>query len=217
MKAQGNTNVTKVKICGLTREEDVEASVSAGADAIGLVFVSGSRRNLSIPQARELIHRVPAFVTVVGLFLDASNEFVSQVLAEVPIDLIQFHGRESADFCAQFNQRYIKAVSVENISSVAVAENQYSGSAALLLDSHSPGQLGGTGEVFDWSRIRPADEPMTSKPLILAGGLNPENVASAVREIRPWGVDVSSGVESSPGKKDAGKIRRFVAAAKSVI
>ena len=202
----------KVKICGLTREHDVEASVAAGADAIGLVFVTGSLRNLSIDQARRLVQRVPAFVTVVGLFLDAPGEFVSRVLGAVPIDLLQFHGTESADYCAQFHKRYIKAINVKNAASVATAEKQYAGCAGLLLDSHTPGQLGGTGAVFDWSMIRPA-----TKPLILAGGLNADNVDRAVREIRPWGVDVSSGVESSPGTKDAGKIIRFVAAAKSVI
>jgi phosphoribosylanthranilate isomerase len=213
----------RVKICGLTREEDVAAAVRAGADAIGLVFVPGSPRNVTVEQAQGLACHVPAFVSVVGLFLDAPAARVDEVIARVPLDLLQFHGTESAEYCDRFGRRYIKAIGktigratgkstgTPRAHDVHGAEKAWPDCAALLFDSHVPGELGGTGKPFDWDAIGDV-----GKPVILAGGLNADNVREAVRRVRPWAVDVSSGVESSPGIKDAGKIRRFIRQAREI-
>ena len=203
-------SLVRVKICGLTRREDVEAVVDAGADAIGLVFVPGSARCVSIDQARLLCDRVPAFVTRVGLFLDAPAATVREVLQQVPLNLLQFHGNEPALFCRGFGMAYIKALPVGDKPAMQAFDREYVDAAGALVDAHSVGGLGGTGQRVDWSRVSPG-----SKPLILAGGLAPDNVAEAIRMVRPWAVDVSSGVESAPGIKDATAVRRFISEAKS--
>jgi len=206
-----NNLAVRVKICGLTREQDVDAAVLAGVDAIGFVFVSRSSRNVDMEQARRLAARLPAFVSCVALFLDAGSELVEQVIRAIPVDLLQFHGNENPAYCRQFDRRYIKAVSMSGETAIADAERLFHDAAGLLLDSHAPGELGGSGRTFDWRSVLPVQ-----LPVILAGGLHPGNVAEAVSRVRPWAVDVSSGVESSPGIKDAGRMRRFVALAKGV-
>ncbi len=200
---------TRVKICGLTRGRDVRAAVSFGADAIGFVFASGSKRVIVDQKARELASQVPAFVTRVGLFLDQDEEHVRGILKRVPLSLLQFHGRENADFCRQFGLPYIKAISmgsgVNAQDMVEQAERDFPDAAALLLDSHESGGLGGTGRIFDWKQLR-----HTGKSLVLAGGLTPDNVREAIRLVRPWAVDVSSGVEEAPGIKNPDAMRLFV-------
>jgi len=202
-------SAVRVKICGLRRPPDVVAAVDAGADAVGFVFVPASPRHLEPLAAEPLCRMVPAFVSRVGLFLDQDAEYVRSVLQQVPLNLLQFHGCEDAAFCGQFGLPYIKAVNVDSEHSVATAEAAFHDAAGILVDSHQPGGLGGTGKTVDWSRISAG-----RMPLILAGGLTPANVRSAVRTVRPWGVDVSSGVETTPGIKDANAISRFIEEAK---
>ncbi len=197
---------TRVKICGITRVEDALAAARAGADAIGLVFHAPSPRAVQPATAREIALRVPAFVSVVGLFVDAPAESVREVLGQVPLDLLQFHGREPPDYCRSFGRRYIKAVAVGPETDPRQAARIYADAAALLLDNARPGVPGGTGETFDWGRI-PAGLGM---PWVLAGGLGPDNVREAVARLRPWAVDASSKVEQSPGIKDAGLMEAFV-------
>jgi phosphoribosylanthranilate isomerase len=204
---------TRVKICGITRIEDARDAAALGADAIGLVFYAKSPRAVSLQQAAAIGRELPAFVTSVALFMDADAELVSQVVAQVPIDLLQFHGNESADFCRAFNRPYIKALginftgTVEQIhASVLDSAAAFDDARGVLLDSNAPGTAGGTGEVFDWAAIPAGLE----QPLILAGGLGVHNVAEAVRRVRPWAVDVSSGVEREKGIKDAALIRAFI-------
>ncbi|KXS53139.1 MAG: phosphoribosylanthranilate isomerase [Marinobacter sp. T13-3] len=197
--------ITRVKICGLTRPEDIDAAVSGGADAIGLVFYAPSPRAVSIAQARELAARVPAFVTVTGLFVNPERKWVEQVLEAVPLDLLQFHGDEPAEFCASFGRRWIKAVRVREAGQIEAAFQEYRNASGLLVDAWDPNRYGGTGQSFNWSLI-PAERPL---PLILAGGLTFANVADAIEQVRPWAVDVSGGVESGKGRKDATKLTDF--------
>ncbi|MRH78752.1 phosphoribosylanthranilate isomerase [Spiribacter sp. C176] len=194
---------TRIKICGITRPEDGVMAAELGADAIGLVFYPPSQRHVDIARAAEIAAVVPPLVSVVGLFLDANTEQVEDVLSAVPIDLLQFHGGESAEFCAQFGRRYIKSVGMAGGDPAEVAA-AHPHALALLLDGHAPGAAGGSGDVFDWGRKLP-----TSHRIIVAGGLRPDNVAQAVKMIKPWGVDCSSGVESSPGIKDSSKMAAF--------
>lgn len=200
--------ITRVKICGLTRAEDVDAAVAAGADAIGLVFYDPSPRAVSIDLAQQLAARIPAFVSITGLFVNAQADFVKQVLQRVALDLLQFHGDESATFCEQFERRWIKAIRVQRREQIELAFAEYRNSAGLLVDAWHPQQYGGTGHGFNWSLI-PERRPL---PLILAGGLQPANVGAAVQQVRPWAVDVSGGVESSKGIKCAKKMADFLAA-----
>lgn len=200
----------RVKICGMTRHEDVQAAVQAGADALGFVFAPGSRRVLDAEKAAELVHGVPAFVARVGLFMDQDPEDVARILDRVPLSLLQFHGREEPGFCRRFGLPYVKALGMGSAQSLQQAERVFDDAAALLLDSHVAGETGGTGRTFDWAEI-----PALGLPLILAGGLTPENVRRAVRQVRPWAVDVSSGVEDAPGIKNAEKMRMFISEAKS--
>lgn len=197
---------TRVKICGLTREQDIRAVVEAGADAIGLVFYEPSPRYVDIQQASQLARFVPPFVTLVGLFVNAEQAFIEDVLSEVRIDLLQFHGDESAGFCEQFSRPYIKALRVADDTDITAQARQYASAKGLLLDTYQAGKPGGTGEVFNWELI-PAD---LSLPIILAGGLTADNVAKAIRQVQPFAVDVSGGVEQDKGIKDINKIYAFM-------
>ncbi len=200
---------TRVKICGITRCEDAQLVVDAGVDAIGLVFYEKSSRFVSNMRAAEISQIIPAFVSRVALFKDADEQTVHSVLAEVEIDLIQFHGSETGDFCEQFNLPYIKALGMKgtehDVNFLLANVEKYRSAKALLLDGHAPGEAGGTGEAFDWSSIT-----TVAKPIVLAGGLTPDNVKHAIDLVHPFAVDVSSGVESSPGIKDKDKVAAFM-------
>lgn len=197
---------TRVKICGLTRIQDLDIAVDAGADAVGFVFHPASPRAVTPEQARHLCEALPAFVTAVGLFVDASAEQVRATLGRVPLEVLQFHGEEAPEFCASFGRRWIKAVRMREEVDLRSERRRYAGAAGLLLDTFDPRLAGGTGARFDWSRI-----PDTlARAIILAGGLDAENVVEAIRRVGPYGVDVSGGVESSKGVKDAAKIRLFM-------
>ena len=201
---------TRVKICGITRTQDARAAAQAGADAIGLVFYPPSPRYLSGERAVEIRDALPPFVQTVALFVNADAAQVAQVIGRVRPAMLQFHGEETPEFCAQFGMPYVKACRVKSGVSSGVHALEYlrpfSRAAAWLFDSHVP-EYGGVGEAFDWSLLPAARE----RPVILSGGLSRENVAEAVRRVRPWGVDVSSGVESAKGIKDAAKIAAFMA------
>ena len=196
----------KIKICGLTRTEDVQAAVKAGADAVGFVFTASPRR-ISIDDAIRLGSYVPDGVLRVGLFLDQERSEIERVLSSVQLDLLQFHGNETERECSVFSLPWIKAVAMENADSIKQAERDFPGAAGLLLDSHSKGKRGGSGKQFDWSLWRPV-----VKPVWLAGGLNANNVGQAISIFRPFAVDVSSGVETEPGIKDATRMNAFVKA-----
>ena len=199
----------RVKVCGITAVADALMVSAAGVDAVGLVFYPNSKRNLIIALAAEICRALPPFVTTVGLFLDAEADFVREVLAAVPLDVLQFHGSESPDYCRQFPRPYLKAVGMKGLAAsggFAAYAERYPDAQGFLVDSHAPGAAGGTGETFDWTQV-PQDYP---KPIILAGGLTPENVAEAIRTSRVYAVDVSSGVESAPGVKDVAKVAAFM-------
>ena len=199
-------NRTRVKICGLTRPEDAACAVAAGADAIGLVFHPPSPRAVTAEQARALCAGLPAFVSAVGLFVDLPAEQVREVLSVVPLDLLQFHGDEPPDYCAAFGRRWIKALRMRPGLDVEAAVAAYAGGAGVLLDAYDPRLAGGTGQAFDWDRIPSGLGPR----IILAGGLEPANVARAIRAVRPYAVDVSGGVERAKGIKDSSKITAFM-------
>ena len=189
---------TRVKICGITRPEDAVAAARLGADAIGLVFYPRSPRAVTPAQARAVLDVLPPFVTSVGLFVDEAPEQIEAVLREVPLDLLQFHGDESPEACARFGRPWIKALRMRAEIDLPCEAERYGEARALLLDAYHPSAPGGTGEVFDWGRI-PHDLPL---PIILAGGLGPDNVGRAIAEVSPYAVDVSSGVEAAKGIKD---------------
>jgi len=199
----------RVKICGLTRRQDVSAAVKSGADALGFVFVPRSSRCLSIEKAKTLVESVPAFVSRVGLFQNQEASQIQQVLDQMALSMLQFHGDEEPDFCRQFGLPYIKAINLKSPDPIALAERRYPDAAGILVDSHETGGLGGTGKTLNWTEIKAGQ-----LPLILAGGLNPENISRAVRMVRPWAVDVSSGVELSPAIKDHDAIQKFIQEAK---
>ncbi len=186
------------------------AAAAAGADAIGLVFYAKSPRAVSVEQAQAIIAALPPFVTTVGLFVDIERAELQRILASVPLDLLQFHGDESAEQCEGFNRPYIKALRVKAGDDIAAQVDRYPGAKGILLDTYVEGVPGGTGEAFDWSLVPEG----LSKPVILAGGLHPDNVALAVEQVRPYAVDVSGGVEASKGIKDAQKIGAFIRAAR---
>ncbi len=197
---------TRVKICGITRVEDALIAVAQGADAIGLVFYPPSPRYVTPAQAAEIVNALPAFITVVALFVDASRADVEAVLSQVNIDLIQFHGQETADECRQYGKSYMKAIRVKSDTNLVQYTTKYSDAKALLLDTYAEGVPGGTGQVFDWTII----PKNLSKPIVLAGGLDAENVEQAIRQVKPYAVDVSGGVEFKKGIKDAAKIAAFM-------
>ena len=196
----------RVKICGITRVEDALSTVEQGADAIGLVFYDKSPRNVGINQAIEIAHHIPAFVSVVGLFVNAEPSFINEVIAKAKIDLLQFHGDESPEECASYSLPFIKAIRVKSDTNLVQYAKDYSAAKALLLDAYTEGVAGGTGHVFDWNLI----PKQLAKPIILAGGLKADNVAQAIRQVMPYAVDVSGGVEASKGVKDAAKIAAFM-------
>ena len=196
----------RIKVCGMTRAEDVAAAAELGVDAVGLIFHPKSPRHLDIVQAQAITAGLPAFVTLTALFLDPEPQVVREVLDQTRVELLQFHGDEPPEFCRGFGRPYIKAVPMGGGAELADYARRYADAAALLLDSHAAGQNGGTGRSFDWSAVPTVEGP----PLILAGGLNPGNVAAAIRLVRPYGVDVASGVERAPGVKDRDKMSAFV-------
>lgn len=199
---------TRVKICGLTRTEDVMAACALGADAIGLVFYPPSPRAVTVEQARLILLDVPPFVTVTALFVNPTVAEVQAVLTQIPaISLLQFHGDESPAFCRQFGRAYIKAIPMRDEVDLVQQASVYDDALGLLVDTYKPGVPGGSGESFDWRRL-----PLSlSKPLILAGGLTPDNVSDAIKQVAPYAVDVSGGVEASKGIKACQKMRDFMA------
>lgn len=197
---------TRIKICGITRPEDGVSAVRLGADAIGLVFYAPSPRYVTVTQARAVTDALPPFVTVVGLFVNAGEDMIEHVLAQVPLTLLQFHGDESPQDCRALGLPYIKAVRVRSADDVTQAAAYYHDARALLLDAYQVDVPGGTGNVFDWNLVPPA----VDKPLILAGGLTADNVVDAIRHVRPYAVDVSGGVEERKGIKSADKMAAFV-------
>jgi phosphoribosylanthranilate isomerase len=202
---------TRIKICGITRPEDARVAVDSGADAIGLVFYAESPRCVDQERAAQIAAAVPPFVTVVALFVNELATDIARILQHVPVGLIQFHGDEDAAFCRQFGRPWIKALRVRAGMDLQRTCLEYEGARGILLDNWEAGIPGGTGKSFDWG-LAEAALPL---PVVLAGGLNEENVASAIGRVRPAAVDVSGGVEHSPGIKDAGRIRRFVAAVRA--
>ena len=199
-------NRTRIKICGLREASHAKVAADAGADAIGLVFHRPSPRYVEPAAAAAIVDTLPPYVSAVGLFVDLPAAEVRAILAAVRLDLLQFQGEEPPEFCAQFGVPYVRAVRMEPGTDLVEYAQRFSGARALLLDAHVPGQPGGTGRSFDWAVI-PRNLPI---PLILSGGLTPGNVGSAVREVRPWAVDVSSGVEAQRGVKDPQKIVEFI-------
>lgn len=196
----------RVKICGITSLSDALNAVHAGADAIGLVFYAPSPRAVKIDQAAEIVRNLPPFVSVVGLFVDADAHFIREVLSRVGLDVIQFHGDEAPAFCESFNHAFIKAVRVKKDTDLIQYALDYSAAQGLLLDAFAEGVPGGTGQVFDWALI----PQQISLPVILAGGLNADNVQQAIARVQPYAVDVSGGVEASKGIKDVIKMDAFV-------
>lgn len=197
---------TRVKICGITRPEDAVEAVQQGADAIGLVFYPNSPRYVAPERATEIVKKIPAFVSVVGLFVNAEPAEIERILATVPLDILQFHGDETPAQCRQFSKPYMKAVRVKSDTNLVQCAADYADAKALLLDAFAEGVPGGTGQVFDWKLI-PQNLEL---PVVLAGGLNAENVAQAISVVQPYAVDVSGGVEASKGIKDAAKIAAFM-------
>ena len=214
---------TRVKICGITRIVDAQSVVDAGVDAIGLVFWPGTPRVVTAQQARAIVDMLPAYVTIVGLFVDPEPAAVHGVLDVVPLDLLQFHGSEPADFCRAFGRRYVKAIPVKDDIDLLESVSPYDDAAGLLFDAFREGDLpGGTGRAFDWGRLTSDVRARLSRPLILSGGLNADNVGRAIRDVKPWAVDVSSGVEERDahgaprrGLKDPARIRAFVQGVRS--
>ena len=202
----------KVKICGVTNVADALAAAEAGADMIGLNFYEGSPRHISLQTAMEIHRALPPFVLRVGVFVNPAEDLVMRALGECGLSLLQFHGDETSEFCTQFGAMSMKAFRIQNAGSLTALENYQTD--AFLLDAHSKSGLGGTGETFNWDLAVEAQK--FGKPIFLAGGLTPENVAEAVRQVQPFAVDVSSGVESAPGKKDAAKVRAFIETVRTV-
>jgi phosphoribosylanthranilate isomerase len=199
---------TRVKICGITNLADALAAIEAGADALGLNFYEKSPRHVSVKTGAEISKQIPPFIMRAGVFVNADEDLVTRAIGGCGLSLLQFHGDETPEFCTQFGLMSMKAFRIRDVELLKEISNY--ATEAYLLDAYSPDARGGTGERFNWDLAIEAQK--FGKPVFLAGGLTPENVAAAVRKVRPFGVDVSSGVESSPGKKDHAKIRAFIAA-----
>lgn len=197
---------TRVKICGITRPQDATLSAQSGADAIGLMFYQNSSRAITISQAQDIIAALPPYITVTGIFVNAAKETVDTVLNAVNLHILQFHGDEPPAYCDAFTIPYIKVLRMQAGADLKAFINSYPNAAGFLLDTYEQKQRGGTGKTFDWTQI-PSNPP---KPIILAGGLTPENVQQAIAQVHPYGVDVSSGVESSAGIKDPVKLKAFI-------
>ena len=198
--------MTRIKICGLTRVRDVQAVANSGADALGLVFYDKSPRYVTAHHASQLVQALPPFITVVGLFVNAEATFVHNVIDHVPLSVLQFHGNESPEFCMQFGKPYLKAIRVKSGVDLLQCAMRFHTAQGLLLDAYVEGIEGGTGSSFDWSLI----PSKLSLPVILSGGLHADNVGEAIKQVRPYAVDVSSGVEVAKGIKDAAKIAAFI-------
>lgn len=203
---------TRIKFCGITRVEDAIEAAALGVDAVGLVFAACSPRAVDVAQARAIVRVLPPMVSVVALFMDDDAALVREVEREVRPDLLQFHGAETADFCTGFDAPYLKAIAMNSARDVSTLLESYPRARGFLFDGHVAGGQGGQGQVFDWSRM-PSD---IHRPVILAGGLDAGNVAVAIARVRPWAVDVSSGIEASPGIKSSEKMQAFVKAVQSV-
>ena len=203
-------NRTRIKFCGMTRVEDARAAVELGVDAIGVVLTRASKRAVTIEQARAIRRSLPPFVAVVTLFMDDDVSFVAEAIATIAPDLIQFHGSETASDCVRYGRPYLKSVAMGggDWRGIIAAHGQ---AAGFLLDGHAAGEQGGSGKTFDWS-VAPAG---IGKPILLAGGLTPDNVGAAIRAARPHAVDVASGIESAPGVKDRDRMQRFIAAVRA--
>jgi phosphoribosylanthranilate isomerase len=200
-------------MCGITTLEDALIAASAGADALGFVFYEQSPRAVTPSQATEIIQKLPPFVTSVALFVDETPSFIEAVIKETQVDLLQFHGEESAAFCEQFNRPYIKAIRMREETDLAQLMKVYDSAQGLLVDTYKKGVPGGTGETFNWDWLKAQLEAMpdeAKKPIVLAGGLTPENVAPSIETVKPWAVDVSGGIEAFPGRKSAEKITQFM-------
>ncbi len=202
---------TRIKICGITRIDDARAAIAAGVDAVGLVFYPRSPRCLDIESARSIVDQLPPLVTVVGVFVNQTIEQVREIADRAPLDILQLHGEETPEQCRRYGQPYIKGVRMRDDVDLTATAHAFSDCRGLLLDTYKPGTEGGTGETFSWKRI-----PATMiKPVILAGGLNPANVGEAIETVRPFAVDVSSGVEKAQGVKDVREIERLVKAVRA--
>ncbi len=195
---------TRIKFCGITRIEDLDIAIDLGVDAIGLVFCPASPRVIDVQQACTLIDRCGPFITSVGLFMNQDASTISSLIEKVPVDMLQFHGNESEQFCSSFELPYLKSIAMGG-KGRAVSDADYVSASALLLDSNELGQPGGSGKSFNWEKI-----PALAKPIILAGGLDVDNVSDAIRQVRPYAVDVSSGIESAKGIKEFNKMKDFV-------
>ena len=202
----------RVKVCGITRDEDAKAAVQAGVDAIGFVFWPHSARYIDPNSARRIAANIPPFVCIVGVYVDPDAAWVEETMQVARLNLLQFHGDETPEFCNQFSQPYIKAIRVKQDTDLLQYAERYHSAKGLLLDTYAENIPGGTGHAFDW-RLIPQHLPL---PLVLSGGLNPNNVAMAVKQIQPWAVDVSSGVEVSKGIKDEKKIFAFMQGVKQL-
>ncbi|MBS0298605.1 MAG: phosphoribosylanthranilate isomerase [Proteobacteria bacterium] len=196
----------RVKVCGITRSEDAKAAIQSGADAIGFVFWPQSARYIDADSARRIVEVIPPFVCTVGVYVDPDVAWVEETARAAKLSLLQFHGDESPEFCNQFSQPYIKAIRVKADTDLLQYAERYKTAKGLLLDTYAANMPGGTGHIFDWQLI-PQQLPL---PLILSGGLNPDNVTNAIKQTKPWAVDVSSGVEASKGIKDEKKIIAFM-------
>jgi len=206
------TQRTRIKFCGMTRAEDALAAAALGVDAVGFVLTRKSRRFAGIERARQMRRALPPFVTAVALFMDDDVSFVSEAVAAVAPDLLQFHGSEAAPDCVRYGRPYLKAVAMrDGLVDWRRLVDSHAQATGFLFDGHAAGEQGGSGRSFDWSLL-PRD---AGKPVVLAGGLTPENVAAAIRAVRPWAVDVSSGIEAEPGLKDIDRMRRFIAAVRT--
>jgi len=197
---------TRVKICGITRQQDALAAVEAGADALGFVFYEPSPRCVDLDAAAKIARALPPFVTTVALFVNAESELITRVVDEVGVDLLQFHGQECPDYCAQHRRPWIRAIRMKPDTDLQAEQARFEAGRGLLLDAYRPGVPGGTGETFDWARI-PAE---LAPRVVLAGGLSPDNVGDAICRVRPHAVDVSGGVEAAKGIKDPAKIKAFI-------
>jgi phosphoribosylanthranilate isomerase len=202
-----------IKICCMTREEDAEMAINLGANAIGLLFYDKSSRYVSTEKAKAIANAVPAKGIKVGLFVDADEKFVRDVLDQVPLDILQFHGSESRDYCSSFGLPYWKTLRAKSITGLQEEVAHYPEAKGILLDTWHPTKAGGTGEVFDWTML---DDLVMEQDMILAGGLNPDNIEEAMTKVKPWAVDVCSGVEESPGIKSRALMKQFIDGARRV-